>query len=83
MLAPGSRIDAADITMSGTSQASPHVAGAVAALASKCGKATVDQIEQALTTSGPSITDPRNQVTKRRLDVLAAGQALIAKGLCA
>lgn len=82
MLAPGARIAGAGITYSGTSQAAPHVAGAVAALASKCAKANVDQLQKALTENGPTITDPRNQVPKHRLDVLAAGQALQKEGLC-
>lgn len=82
LLAPGSRIDAAGLTKSGTSQAAPHVAGAVAALVSKCPKATPDQVEQALVNSGPTITDPRNKLPRRRLDLLAAGQALQAQGGC-
>ncbi len=80
--APGSRITAAGITQEGTSQAAPHVAGAVAALASKCPAATPADIEQALTTTGPTVKDPRNGLERHRLDVLAAGQALVARGLC-
>jgi subtilisin family serine protease len=80
--APGSRITAAGITKEGTSQAAPHVAGAVAALASKCPAATPTDIEQALTTTGPTVKDPRNGVERHRLDVYAAGQTLQARGLC-
>jgi subtilisin family serine protease len=82
LLAPGSRITAASRTQSGTSQAAPHVAGAVAALVSKCPKATPDQVEKALVSSGPTITDPRNKLAKHRLDVFAAGQSLQAQGGC-
>jgi hypothetical protein len=76
VLAPGALIDAAGIQKGGTSQAAPHVAGAFAALASRCTTATVDELEAAITGSGPSITDPRNNVTKHRLDLQAAGQTL-------
>ncbi len=80
LLAPGSRITAAGVTESGTSQATPHVAAAVAAIVTKCKGATADDIEKALTSSGPQIIDKRNNVTKHRLDVAAAGQALLALG---
>jgi subtilisin family serine protease len=80
--APGALITAADVSLGGTSQATPHVAGAIADLASACPRATVDQIEKALTTSGPTIRDSRNGVSRHRLDVLAAGQSLKGQGLC-
>lgn len=82
LLAPGSRITAGGVTQGGTSQAAPHVAGAVAALASKCKRVTIAQMEQALTGSGPEVPDRRNNVTKRRLDLVAAGKALNAAGAC-
>jgi subtilisin family serine protease len=82
LLAPGAIITAAEVPQGGTSQAAPHVAGAVAALSSACKKATSDQIEKALTTTGPKIKDARNGITRHRLDVLAAGEALRAQGLC-
>ncbi|HLZ70111.1 MAG TPA: S8 family serine peptidase [Dehalococcoidia bacterium] len=80
LLAPGSRITAAGITESGTSQATPHAAGAVAAIVSKCKGASADNIEKALTSSGPQIVDRRNNVSKHRLDVAAAGRALLTLG---
>ena len=80
LLAPGSRITAAGVTESGTSQATPHVAAAVAAIVTRCKGATADNVEKALTTSGPQIVDKRNNVSKHRLDVEAAGQALLALG---
>ena len=71
MLAPGSQITAAGITQSGTSQATPHVAGAVAVLKAAFPDETVAQITNRLKL-GPTITDPRNNVTKPRLDLAAA-----------
>ena len=82
LLAAGARITAAGSTQSGTSQAAPHVAGAVAAVWSKCPQANLTQVEKALTENGPKITDKRNNVTKVRLDVAAAGDALQKQNLC-
>ncbi|HXH21115.1 MAG TPA: S8 family serine peptidase, partial [Dehalococcoidia bacterium] len=63
LLAPGARITAAGFPMYGTSQAAPHVSGAVAVLAGASPSSTVAQREAALTGTGPQITDPRNGVT--------------------
>lgn len=84
LLAPGAFIDAAGLYgYAGTSMAAPHVAGAVAVLHQACASAAANQLETALTSAGPRITDTRNAgqpVTKRRLDVMGAVQAL---GPCA
>ncbi|HKZ17981.1 MAG TPA: S8 family serine peptidase [Geobacteraceae bacterium] len=72
MLAPGAKITAAGYISSGTSQASPHVAGAVAALRAAFPSETLDQTVSRLTGNGTQITDPRNGVTKPRLNLLAA-----------
>jgi hypothetical protein len=69
VLAPGALINAAGITMFGTSQAAPHVTGAVAVLAGARPQLSVTTLESAITRSGPSITDPRNGVAKPRLDL--------------
>jgi hypothetical protein len=77
LLAPGSEITAAGITESGTSQATPHVAGAVAVLASVKPAASPDEIQSALATTGPVIVDDRpGAVNVHRLDLLAAVKAL-------
>jgi len=72
MLAPGALISAGGYTMAGTSQATPHVAGAIAALRSAFPDESIASTAARLTESGPTITDPRNGVTKHRLDLLAA-----------
>ena len=62
--------------MSGTSQAAPHVTGAFAVLKSRLPTASVDEILTALTITGRSITDSRNNVTKPRIRIDAAISAL-------
>ncbi len=63
----------------GTSMAAPHVAGALAVMRSAAPAATVTQMINALTSTGPFITDarPGGFVTKRRLDVYAATCQLV------
>ena len=72
VLAPGALITAAGYTMAGTSQATPHVAGALAVLRAAFPSETVDQLVSRLTSTGKPITDPRNGVTRSRIDVFAA-----------
>ena len=60
----------------GTSGAAPHVAGAWAVLKSKAPNASVDQVLSALKSTGVSITDPRNNITRPRIQVDAALSAL-------
>jgi Ca2+-binding RTX toxin-like protein len=83
VLAPGALINAAGITQGGTSQATPHVAGAVAVLHDAAGVAadapsvaTVGQVETALLNSGPNIFDTLIGQNIRRLDLPAAVAAL-------
>ena len=59
-------------TVSGTSQAAPHVAGAWAVLKSKAPNASVEQLLSALKSTGVSITDSRNNITRSRIQVDAA-----------
>ena len=72
MLAPGALITAAGFTMGGTSQAAPHVAGAVAVLKGANPNLSVDSIKSIFTLTGRFITDHRNSITKPRLDLLEA-----------
>ena len=60
----------------GTSGAAPHVAGAWAVLKSKAPNASVEQVLSALKSTGVSITDSRNNITRPRLQVDAALSAL-------
>ena len=75
LLAPGALITAAGITMAGTSQATPHVAGAIAVLRAAHPTETVDQLVKRLTSTGKPIKDARNSITVPRIDVFAAVNA--------
>ena len=77
MWAPGSCILAAGGSKSGTSMAAPHVAGAVAVLASARMDAQPAQIKAALVGTGPPIADPNSGVVRNRLDVAAALEHLL------
>ncbi len=82
VLAPGSSITSsvpADGTAAwnGTSMAAPHVAGAWAVLKSAVPNATVSQALNCLTTTGQSIYDSRNGITKPRIKVDAAITCLV------
>lgn len=72
--APGALITAAGITEGGTSQASPHVAGAVAMLRAAFPSDSLNMTLNRLTTSRTQITDTRNGLTKPRLDLEAAAR---------
>lgn len=73
LLAPGALITAAGSTKGGTSQAAPHVAGAVAALRGAFPGETLDQTVARMTSGGVPVTDFRNGLTLPRLNLLAAG----------
>jgi subtilisin family serine protease len=76
MLAPGAITTAAGFSFGGTSQATPHVSGAVAVLRAAFPADTLDETVARLTSTGAPITDSRNNVTVPRLDVLAAAGAI-------
>lgn len=77
LLAPGALINAAGSgSYGGTSQATPHVSGAVAALRAAYPGDTLDQTVARLTGNGIPITDSRNGITTPRLDLLGAVGAI-------
>lgn len=63
-------------TAFGTSLAVPHVTGAWAVLKSKAPNASVEQVLSVLKSTGVSITDSRNKITRSRIRVDAALGAL-------
>ncbi|CAH2029942.1 FG-GAP-like repeat-containing protein [Trichlorobacter ammonificans] len=82
LLAPGSSIYAAVpgntyAYKSGTSMATPHVAGAWAVMKSKKPTATVDEVLNTLIGTGVSIRDTRNNVTKPRIKLDTAVSQLV------
>lgn len=74
LLAPGALITAGGSTQAGTSQASPHVAGAIAVLRAKFSSDTLSQMLARLTSSGTPVLDTRNVITKPRLNLLQAAR---------
>jgi subtilisin family serine protease len=81
LLAPGRWINSSVpgggfANFSGTSMAAPHVTGAWAILKSRRPTATVTEIADALATTGTALLDARNGITKPRINVYAAVQAL-------
>lgn len=91
MLAPGQVIAAAGFSMMGTSQATPHIAGAIAVLKGENAfpAETADQIVTRMTTTGKPVLDTRNGFEKPRIDLVAAinltisisGKVVSPKGL--
>jgi len=85
VLAPGTFVNAPSSAFqeSGTSQATPHVTGAVAVLRARYPAESLDQTVQRLQITGVQDTDAGNNLTVRRLDLLAAtnqGTALALSG---
>lgn len=74
LLAPGAAISSSGLGggvagFAGTSQAAPHVAGALALMMQAKPAATATELENALKGSGRPITDPGNGITVTRIDV--------------
>lgn len=81
LLAPGSYINSSVpggqyMNFHGTSMATPHVAGAWAVIRQKAPTASVSEILALLKDTGKSVTDYRNNVVKKRINVKAALDAL-------
>jgi len=73
LLAPGVNITSAGIMMSGTSQAAPHVAGAIAVLHAAFPSESLSQIQNRLINPRvPRVTDARNSLSFPRLDLFQA-----------
>ena len=72
--APGVQILAAGQTLSGTSQATPHVAGAIADLATFVPQATAQDLVTAVTTSATQLSDSR-PISVRKTPLLDLTQA--------
>ena len=66
--------------ISGTSEATPHVAGAFAILNQKLGHGDVDTVLGALQSTGVLVQDPRNGLLKPRIAIFDALQALPSPG---
>lgn len=82
MLAPGVNVTSSVpvggfATFNGTSMAAPHVTGAFALFKHLQPTASVSTVETALKSSGKSVTDSRNGITKPRLDI---GKAITNAG---
>ncbi len=80
LLAPGAAISSSGLGggvagFAGTSQAAPHVAGALALLLQVKPSATADELEAALKASGRPITDS-NGISAPRIDVKTAVEAI-------
>lgn len=85
VLSSGTFVNAPSSTFqeSGTSQATPHIAGAVAVLRAKYPAEPLGQTVQRLQTTGPQDKDPANGLSTHRLDLVAAvneGTALSLSG---
>jgi hypothetical protein len=73
MAAPGVRVLAAGVSMTGTSQATPHVAGAIAVVKSAFPNETADQLEERLISTGKLVNLPGYPDARiSRLDLAAA-----------
>ncbi len=80
LVAPGALITSdsrfgGTLTISGTSMASPHVAGCVALLKQAHPTWDPDTIEEAMEGTGPLVTDPKNGLVFPRVDCAAASAA--------
>ncbi len=75
VLAPGVGIAGGGVVMSGTSQATPHVAGSLAALRGLYASETPTETVRRMSVTGVATTDARNRRVFRRLNFGAAASA--------
>ncbi len=78
LLAPGALITAGGYTFGGTSQAAPHVAGALAVLRAGFPEQTLAAIEAQLGATGTTLTDPRSGLSSPGVNLQAAAASLSA-----
>ena len=78
MLAPGAIITAGGLTMGGTSQASPFVAASMGLLYAAYPSSSIDEQVDRLKNAGVGITDPRNGLVTKRLDLNPIATAVTA-----
>lgn len=76
VLAPGVGETAAGLTFSGTSQATPLVSGAIAALGSGAAGTSSSAIVETMESTGHLVTDSRTGLKTPRIDVYAAEKSL-------
>ena len=84
LLAPGVNVtstglNAVTSTYTGTSQATPHGTASAAVLFAMRPSLSVDEMESVLKSTGRPIVDARNGVTRSRIDLFAAVEALMAQ----
>jgi len=72
VLAPGAMVTLDGSSVAGTSFSAPLVSGALAVLKSQFPTETAAQLEARITSTGKAIIDPRNGLSRPRLDLLAA-----------
>ncbi|HVG24476.1 MAG TPA: S8 family serine peptidase [Thermoanaerobaculia bacterium] len=80
LLAPGADITSSRrgggwVSFSGTSMATPHVAGTILLIRQIMGHATADAVQELMQRTGKPVVDKRNGLTIPRLDALAAVDA--------
>jgi len=78
MLAPGALINAGGFSFGGTSQAAPHVAGALAVLRAAFPEQTLAAVEAQLSANGTALTDPRSGLSSPGLNLQATATSLAA-----
>ena len=84
LLAPGVNVTSTGLnantsTYTGTSQATPHGTASAAVLFAMRPGLSVDEMESVLKSTGRPIADARNGVTRSRIDLFAAVEALMAQ----